>query len=48
MGKHEPKIGRMIPNKDKSGYTVLGKITMRLIEKATGWGNGSGSGRHDK
>lgn len=36
-GKHRPKVGRVVPHPDKTGHTVLGKITLKLLGKITGW-----------
>ena len=47
MGKHEPKEGGWIPAKD--GFQVLGKATLKLLGKLTGWDTpGDGGPRTDR
>lgn len=39
MAKHRPKVGTWVPNPKGGGYTIVGKITKKLLEKLTGWDN---------
>jgi len=38
-GKHRPREGSWIPAKDGKGFGVVGRITLKLLGKLSGWDN---------